>query len=188
MVRKIEEAMGIMGGKQDQYAAALGGINFLEFNNNNVKVERLKLKRQTIEELEKSLVLYYTGEHYSSDINKNIVEDFRKGKNVESLLRIKEIAREMRNALLKNDIYKIPELMNFEFEERKKLHKKVANKKIEDAIRIAFKNGASGAKICGAGGGGSLLFYCSDKKKLLKKLKCWEFKFDFEGLKVIRAC
>jgi len=179
----LERAMDFTGGKQDQYASALGGINFLEFKNEKVKVTRLNLRKNLIKELESSLVLHYTGKpHYSTDLNKSMMNNFLKGKNIEILIRIRDIAKEMKQALLKQDLIKFYQLLNEELNERRKLPTKVTNQKINKLINIGLKHGAVAAKLCGAGGGGSILFYCENKKRLMKKLKCIDFKFDFKGL------
>jgi len=183
----MEQAMGLIGGKQDQYAGAIGGINFMKFNKDKVKVERLNLSKEFIKELESKLVLVYTGKpHFSGNTNGAMMDDLRKGKNNSNLLRIKKIAIEMKKALLKSDMDKFAELLNEETEERKKLHKSIVPKSTQDIISIAKKNGAIAAKVCGSGGGGCILFL-GDKNRLKKKFgeKIIDFKFDFEGLKVI---
>ena len=184
-VYNLENSIGLVGGKQDPYVSALGGINFMEFKNDKVKVTRLNLKKELIKKLENSLILVYTGKpHFSGDANKAIMDNFKKGKNEKNLLEIKKIAIEMKNALLRGDLEKFAELMNRETDERKKLHKSIVPPKIEKIIQRGMKNGAIGAKVCGAGGGGSILFF-GDKKKLKKefKQKVIDFKFDFKGLR-----
>jgi D-glycero-alpha-D-manno-heptose-7-phosphate kinase len=164
----MEQAMGLIGGKQDQYAGAIGGINFMKFNKDKVKVERLNLSKEFIKELESKLVLVYTGKpHFSGNTNGAMMDDLRKGKNNSNLLRIKKIAIEMKKALLKSDMDKFAELLNEETEERKKLHKSIVPKSTQDIISIAKKNGAIAAKVCGSGGGGCILFL-GDKNRLKK--------------------
>jgi D-glycero-alpha-D-manno-heptose-7-phosphate kinase len=186
-VYEMEQVMGLIGGKQDQYAGAMGGINFMKFNKDKVKVERLNLSKEFIRELESKLVLVYTGKpHFSGNTNGAMMEDLRKGKNNSNLLRIKKIAIEMKKALLKSDINAFAELLNGETEERKKLHKSIVPKSTQDIISIAKKNGAIAAKVCGSGGGGCILFL-GDKNRLKKKFgdKIIDFKFDFDGLRVL---
>jgi D-glycero-alpha-D-manno-heptose-7-phosphate kinase len=186
-VYKMEQAMGLIGGKQDQYASAVGGINFMEFKKDKVKVERLNLSKEFIRELESNLVLVYTGKpHFSGNSNKAMMDDLRKGKNNSNLFRIKKIAIEMKKALLNSDINKFAELMNEETEERKKLHKSIVPKSTQNIIAIAKKNGAIAAKVCGSGGGGSILFL-GNKQRLKKEFgdKIIEFKFDFGGLRIL---
>jgi D-glycero-alpha-D-manno-heptose-7-phosphate kinase len=184
-VYSLEQGIGLVGGKQDQYASAFGGINFLEFKGDKVKVIRLNLNKNFIRKFENSLVLVYTGKpHFSGDSNKFMMDNLSKGKNVKNLLRIKNIAKEMKNALIKKDLEKFAELMNKETEERKLLHKSILPPKIKKIMDTGMNNGAIGAKICGSGGGGTILFL-GDKKKLIKKFKrnVIGFKFDFKGLR-----
>jgi D-glycero-alpha-D-manno-heptose-7-phosphate kinase len=187
MVYKLEQAMGIVGGKQDQYAAAFGGINYLEFSKKGVKHERLDLPKKTIGDLEDSLVLVYSGEpHFAGNSNKNMIDNIKKGKHVENLIRIRDIAKEMKIALLNKDLEKFSRLMNEETDNRKKLHKSILPTSIDKMIKEGFKNGAASAKICGSGNGGSVLFY-GDKKRLKSQFKSSviDFKFDHDGLKWI---
>lgn len=183
MVYRLEQAMGITGGKQDQYASAFGGINLLEFKGGKVKLTPVKLSKGVIKKLEENLILVYTGEsHFSTDSNKSMIDGLKKNKK--NLIRIREIAKEMKNVLVKGDLYKFADLMNEETENRKKLHKEIVNKKLEGFIKKGRANGAIGAKVCGAGGGGCILFF-GDKRKLKKKFgkKVIDFKFDFRGLR-----
>lgn len=187
IVYGIEQAMGLVGGKQDQYAAAFGGINFMEFKKNEVKVHRLNLRKEFIKKLEDKLVLVYTGKpHFSGNTNGAMMDNLRKGKNNSNLFRIKNIAIEMKNALLKEDLERFAELMNEETGERKKLHKSIVPESTQKIIATAMENGAVAAKVCGSGGGGSILFF-GDKKKLKQKFKdkVIDFKFDFEGLRAV---
>jgi D-glycero-alpha-D-manno-heptose-7-phosphate kinase len=186
-VYKMEQAMGLIGGKQDQYASAFGGINFMEFKKDKVKIERLNLNKKFIKELESNLVLVYTGKpHFSGNSNKAMMDNLRKGKNNANLLRIKKIAIEMKNALLNKNMNKFAELMNEETKERKKLHKSIIPENIQKIINLGMQNGAVAAKVCGSGGGGSILFL-GNKKKLKEKFKekIIDFKFDFNGLRII---
>jgi D-glycero-alpha-D-manno-heptose-7-phosphate kinase len=186
-VYKMEQAMGLVGGKQDQYASAFGGINFMEFKKDKVKIERLNLSKEFIKELESKLILVYTGKpHFSGNSNKAMIDNLKKGKNNANLLRIKKIAIEMKNALLNKNISKFAELMNEETKERKKLHKSIIPKNIQKIITLGMQNGAVAAKICGSGGGGSILFL-GNKEKLKEKFKekIIDFKFDFNGLRII---
>lgn len=186
-VFKIEQSISEsrVNGKQDMYAAAFGGINYMEFNGDNVKIERLELKKKVIEELQDKLVLIYSGKpHLSGSSNKAMIDNLLKGKNDKELLRIKEIAGEMRNALLKGDLYEFAFLMNKETDERAKLSKITLSPQLKQIIESGKKHGGIGAKICGSGGGGSILMYAEDRKKLTKFFgkKVIPFKFDFEGI------
>ena len=176
-------------GKQDQYAAAFGGINFFEFNKKGkVKISKLNLKKSVVKKLEDNLILVYTGKpHYSGDTNSAMINNLKKGKNVDNFLAIKRIAYNMKRALLKEDLEKFASLMNEETRQRKMLDKTIVPKNIQELIKKGMKSGAKAAKICGSGGGGSILFF-GNKKKLKKKFgsKVIDFKFDFNGLRWIK--
>ena len=187
-VFRVEQAISEskINGKQDMYASCFGGINFMEFIGDKVIVNRLNLKDKIIKELEEKLVLVYSGKaHLSGSSNKAAIDNLLKGKNAENLLRIKEIAIEMKKALLKGDLYMLANLMNSETKERSRLSKTTVSPQLQAIINTGMKNGGIGAKVCGSGGGGSVLFFAEDRKKLLKFFgkKVIDFKFDFEGLK-----
>jgi D-glycero-alpha-D-manno-heptose-7-phosphate kinase len=115
-----------------------------------------------------------------------MIDNLKKGRNVKNLLRIKQIAIEMKDALLKGDLGKFAELMNEETKERNLLHQNTIPAQIENIIEQGKENGAIAAKVCGSGGGGSILFF-GNKEKLKKKFgkMVIDFKFDFEGLRWI---
>ncbi|MBD3180995.1 GHMP kinase, partial [Candidatus Poribacteria bacterium] len=107
--------LGILGGKQDQYASAVGGINFMEFLGEEVKLSKLPLSSDTLHELEKNIVLVYTGEsRLSSDIHQNVVDAFTSGhkKTLDALKNLKRIAREMKNSLLRGNLDDFGSLLN----------------------------------------------------------------------------
>jgi D-glycero-alpha-D-manno-heptose-7-phosphate kinase len=181
---RLEQSIGLVGGKQDQYASALGGINFLEFNDDKVKITKLRLKASVIKELEDKLILVYTGKpHFSGNSNSKMIEGLKRGKKVESFLKIKEITKQMKTALEKDDLARFAELLNKETEERAKLNPEIVPKRTREMIKLGRNNGAIAAKICGSGGGGCILFF-GNKESIKKafKEKCIDFKFDFEGL------
>lgn len=187
-VFKIEHATkeSSVNGKQDQYAAAYGGINYMEFTCDKVEVHPLNLKKDFIKRLNEKLVIVYSGKsHLSGTSNKAAIDNLLKGKDTKNLLRLKEIAREMKNALLKKDLNKFSELMNEETEERRRLSRITVSPQLQSIIDSGMKNGAVAAKVCGSGGGGSILFL-GDKKKLKEKFgkRIIDFKFDFRGLRI----
>ncbi len=186
MAYNLEQSLGVVGGKQDHYAAAFGGINLWEFKKDKVIRAPVKLNKNFIEELEDNLVLIYTGlPHYESTANNNMIENIKKGLHVKNLVRIREIAKEMKQALKKKDLVGFSMLLNEETENRKKLDKAVLPPGASEIIKSGMRNGATAAKICGSGNGGSILFF-GDKKKIKRHFgrKVIDFKFDFEGLKV----
>jgi len=184
--------LNILGGKQDQYASVLGGINFMEFSGEEVKTSSLRLSRDTIHELEKSIVLCYTGKsRLSSNIHQNVVDAYlSKDRNtLDALKNLKQIAVAIKDALLENDIFTFGKLLTDNWENQKKLHSSITNSQIDSLFNSALKNGAIGGKACGAGGGGCLIFLCyPDKEHLVRKeleaagVTMIDFNFDFEGL------
>ena len=115
-----------------------------------------------------------------------MIDNIKRGLHVDHLVNIRNIARKMKKTLLSGNLTKFPELMNQETENRKQLDKSVLPPKAGSMIKQGFKNGAVGAKILGSGNGGSILFY-GHKNSIVKcfKRKVIDFKFDFEGLKVL---
>ncbi|PIN89990.1 hypothetical protein COU57_04730 [Candidatus Pacearchaeota archaeon CG10_big_fil_rev_8_21_14_0_10_32_14] len=190
-VYKIEQATSssAVNGKQDFYAAAFGGINYMEFKGDKTTVERLNLDKKTLYALENNLVLVYSGiTHLSGSSNKAAIDNLLKGKNTNELIALREIAKSMKSALLKNNLDKFAELMNQETRFRSLVSKQTVSQPLQKIIESGKKNGAISAKVCGSGGGGSILFYTNDPVKLKKffRKKVINFKFDFEGLTWIK--
>lgn len=194
LAHKLErEELMIGGGRQDQYATVFGGINFIEFGNGFVRVNPLKMKKDHILELEKHLLLLYTGDRPTTSgdiINDQTKSYIEKNQNVkEALDKTKELAIEMRYSLLKGDIYEFGSLLHQAWETKKKQSSLIANSRINDIYDMARKYGALGGKITGAGGGGFMLLLCEPNKEHLiinnleqSGLKPMTFNFDFSGL------
>lgn len=194
---KIEiELIGKPIGKQDQYAAAYGGIIQLDIDRlGNVTVTNLDLDHEVIFELENRLLMFYT--HIERDANEILSEQSNKAKTdeaeaIKSMHRIKEIGREIKNSLINDDVDTFGKLMDEHWREKKRISNKMSNKKVDDWYDLAIQNGALGGKLMGAGGGGFLLFCVNNgKRKHLRKvmelagLKYMDFKFDFEGAKAL---
>jgi D-glycero-alpha-D-manno-heptose-7-phosphate kinase len=162
--------LGFSGGKQDQYAATFGGFNFIEFSKDDrVIVNPLRMKRWIIDELEVSMVLFYTGASRSSD--KIILEQQKNtlaGKKlpVEATHRIKQSSYVMKDFLLKGEIVQFAKALGKEWENKKKMAISITNKNIEKIYEAAIKSGAYGGKVSGAGGGGFMFFTVDPVKKL----------------------
>ena len=180
-----------LGGRQDQYAAAFGGINFIEFKGKDyVKVTPLKLSRNIILELEKNLILTNVGKRkQSGDVIRDQKNQMKSGANIEALKKTKEMTHEFIIALIKGDLNYFGTLMNKAWELKKKFSSLVTNPFIDQVYKDAKKAGALGGKITGAGGGGHMILYAkSDKipyvKQSLKEkgLEVIPFSFDFNGL------
>lgn len=182
-------------GKHDQYLAAFGGITSLEIDKNGeVTVVPVKISAHTTAELEHNLLLFYTGRSRSaSTVLKEQSESTTKNeeKIINSLHRIKEIGREIKKALEEGRPDYFGQLLNEHWRVKKELSSKVSDPQIDRWYEIALKNGASGGKIMGAGGGGFFMFYCRhDKDKLREAMTKEEleevrFRFDFEGSKIL---
>lgn len=157
------------GGKQDQYAAAFGGFNYMEFHKNDmVIVNPLKIKRWIIDELEASLVLYFTGASRSSaKIIDAQTRNTTKGDKevIEAMHEIKHSAIEMKHALLKGDMHAFAEILGKGWENKKKMADTITNPMIQEAFDVALAAGAISGKVSGAGGGGFIMFMVDPVKK-----------------------
>jgi len=192
---RIERELGIIGGKQDQYAAVFGGINLFVFHRDgSVDVNRLELDEGIISELEGRLILFDTGKaRLSSKLHEHVWGNYFSGKNRGWLVRMREIAFEMADALKSGDIDGFGKLMGENWECQKALHESITNEQIESIFDAAMRSGCVGGKACGAGGGGCLVFLTksgkrADVENALRNMPgvIVQFKFDFEGLKVWR--
>jgi len=185
------------GGKQDQYAAALGGICFMEFADPCVAASRLDLPANIVAELEKHLILCYTGKsRISGNIIERVMGAYQQGVSatVRALHRLKAIAHEMKVALLTGDMAAFSMLLQENWENQKCLDPAVTNPDIDALFDLALAHGAAGGKATGAGGGGCVLF-CSkpDQEHALRRvllsrgIELLDFSFDFRGLQTWRA-
>lgn len=182
-------------GKQDQYIAAFGGITQMIIDKKgNVEIIQPKIKHSTIEDLEDSLLLFYTNiQRQSKDILKSQHRSTQNGnKNVLSSLHfIKEIGEEVEKSLKKGDLKKFGQLLNTHWEYKQKLSGKISSDKIGAWYQNGINAGALGGKLIGAGGGGFLLFCCPGEKNKLRKVMKKEglrevfFHFDFDGVKLL---
>lgn len=185
--------MNMSGGKQDQYAATFGGFNFMEFEKENrVIVNPLKIRSRNIFELENNLILYYLG---TSRLSSKIIDgqiknvNDKNSKSIEAMHMLKEQAVQMKQSLLLSEIDEMGKILNFGWEQKKKMSDGITNPIIDKIYADAIKNGSTGGKISGAGGGGFIFFYCpaNTKYQVMKVLKSYEgeirtFKFVDQGL------
>lgn len=161
--------LNLSGGKQDQYAAAFGGFNYMEFlQNDMVIINPLKVKRWIIDELEASTVLYFTGRSRSSAA---IIDEQKRNistgntTSIEAMHRIKQSAVDMKLAVLKGDMKAFARILGQAWEDKKKMAGAITNPAIEETFDIATKAGALAGKVSGAGGGGFVLFFVEPTKK-----------------------
>jgi D-glycero-alpha-D-manno-heptose-7-phosphate kinase len=175
---KIERLdLGLAGGKQDQYAATFGGFNFMEFyQDEKVIVNPLRLKRWIRNELEVSMVLYYTGvSRESANIIKEQIEHTKRGdaKNMEGMHELKKQSVLMKEALLKGDFRGFSCCLQKAWLAKKNAASSISNSFLEELYQYAMDNGAESAKISGAGGGGFMMIFCNPQKRieLIRALK-----------------
>ena len=188
--------IGIKGGKQDQYAAAFGGFNFMEFEGEQVIINPLKIKAEIVNELQYNMLLCYTGgTRLSARIIDSQVENFVSGKKdtLEAMDQLKQNAVDMKRALLTGKLDEFGELLNSGWEQKKKMSEKISSPEIDEMYEEARKAGAIGGKISGAGGGGFFMIYCRfDKKhKVSERLEqlggeIIDFQFEGKGLQTWR--
>jgi D-glycero-alpha-D-manno-heptose-7-phosphate kinase len=181
-------------GKQDQYIAAYGGLTCFNFHKDNrVTVEPLLVSMDTMFDLEDNLLLFFTGFSRSAA---GILEDqqARCLSSDEAMLSnlhyVKELGHRSRAALESGNLVKFGEIMHEHWEHKKRRSGRTSNAQIDDWYALARRSGAVGGKLVGAGGGGFLMFYATDRNLLRHAmanagLEEVRFKFDFEGTKVI---
>ena len=183
-------------GKQDQYIAAMGGVNcFIFEKDHNVITKPLDIDVETMLELEDNLLLFFTGYARSASgilkdqKEKSLSNDADMLKNLHF---VKKLGLQSKAALEQGDTQLFGELMHEHWENKKSRSNGMSNPKIDEWYNMALRNGASGGKLVGAGGGGFLMFMAHDRKKLRKVMKDQgleeiRFKFDFEGTKVLSS-
>jgi D-glycero-alpha-D-manno-heptose-7-phosphate kinase len=181
------------GGRQDQYAATFGGVNYMEFyGNDQVIVNPLRVKQQYLFELENNLLLYYTATSRESakiieKQSKNVTD--KNAASIEAMHQLKLQAQRMKEALLKGRIHEIGEILDFGFRQKQLMADGISNPFIADIYEQAKKAGATGGKISGAGGGGFMTFYCPaiSKYRVMEALSkigghCQPYQFTGHGL------
>lgn len=185
--------LGMAGGRQDQYAATFGGVNFMEFyGGDKVIVNPLRIKPPYLNELENNLLLYYTStSRLSSTIiesqSKNVVD--QNAQSIEAMHQLRQQAVQMKEALLTGKIDAIGEILDYGFQHKKKMAAGISNPLIEEIYDTARKAGATGGKISGAGGGGFMTFYCPGNTRyaVMNSLQSFggqfkKYRFTQEGL------
>ena len=162
--------LALAGGRQDQYAATFGGVNFTEFHaNDRVIVNPLRVPPGVLNELEISLITCFSGVTRRSDAI--IAEQQRRMTTssdpaLEGLHQLKRDAVEMKQALLRGEIRQMAELLNHSWEAKKRTAGGISTDAIEQLYRRAFAEGAIGGKVSGAGGGGFLMFIVPPERRI----------------------
>lgn len=168
--------MGIKGGRQDQYAATFGGFNYIEFSKDAVIVNPLRVPADVLNELNYNTLLCYTGcTRLSARIIETQVQGYirRDIDAVAAMDELKQIAKDLKNALLKGKLDDFGTLLHHAWLNKKKMAQQISNPQIDELYQVARENGALGGKITGAGGGGYMFFYSEFGKKhvLAEKLE-----------------
>ncbi len=193
---KVEkERLKNKGGRQDQYAAAFGGINLYEFKNGDTRVNPVNIAEDDFLEFEKNILVVSFGRRIKSSgqIHKHEFENkfFEDDQKVKRLHEIKNIARDVEFNLRRGNFKKFGELIALGWDKKKKFNPLITNTYVDALIEEALLNGAIGARLMGAGEGGHLFLYCNPncEHKVREVLaergaKSIDFSFDFEGLKI----
>lgn len=195
------EDLNLAGGKQDQYAAVFGGFNLMEFKTDgSTIVNSLRLDKSRVDELECSILLYYSGTSRKSadvqkELAKNIINDQvqktteKKTSTIDAMKTLKEYAYIMKDCILVGNFEGFSNCLKIAWENKKKTSSIVSNKELEETINYAISNGADSVKVSGAGGGGFLMIYCDpiNRQKLIyamEKLpgKVYPVKFSKNGV------
>ena len=183
-------------GKQDQYISAYGGITCFNFlKNGQVEAWPLKVSRETRDNLEDNLLLFFTG--YSRNASAILIEQDQKSKSnnqemIENLHFIKDLGSRSQKALESGNLPEFARLMDVHWQRKKQRSGGMSNPKINEWYDLAMASGALGGKLIGAGGGGFLMFYVEEKTKLRNAMTAVglqevRFRFDFEGTKIVFA-
>ena len=182
-------------GKQDDYIASYGGLNYIKFSKNNITVTPILLKKSKSEELQNNLLLFFMGTTRKSSTV--LSKQLKKTKNLEpltlnSLHKVNELAKDLFKALKKSDLTKVGEILDKGWTEKKNFTTQVSNPTIDKIYTNGIKKGAIGGKLTGAGAGGHILFYCEPKKQSSVKnemkrlgLRHIDFKFYQHGPKIL---
>ena len=185
------QKLGSPIGKQDQYAAAFGGLNFIQFHKDGTtSVAPIVMQPETYRKLQKNLVMFYTGDVRSANSilaeQKKNMSSEEKAKNLQQMC---GLAEDMKQALEHDDLSSVGDLLNEGWKLKRTRASGISNPVIDEAYETAMSNGALGGKLLGAGGGGFLLFYCEPEKqeqlRVALKMRPFPFKFEKDGTSVV---
>jgi len=184
----------IWGGKQDPFACSHGGLRLWRFEGERAVEEPMVVAGGTVAELERNLLLVYSGEaHLSGNIHNEILADYRRGdsKVKAAQHRLKEVAALSRRALEAGDLRELASLLDANWEAHQRLHPSCSTARLHELITIGKEHGAWGAKVCGAGGGGAIVFLVPPRNRQAVAAaleatgaRLLPFKFDPSGVEV----
>jgi D-glycero-alpha-D-manno-heptose-7-phosphate kinase len=187
--------LGMPIGRQDQYAAAFGGLNAMSFTSKGVEVEPVDVSAPNRRKLERNLMLFFTGtSRHSSEILRHQQRRTAHGVHnvIESLDTIKALAKDMKLALETGEVDAIGEMLDQAWERKKTLAPSITNAFIDECYSLARSRGALGGKITGAGGGGFMMFYCPARAQAAVRsaltahgLIPMDFRFDYTGVHLV---
>jgi D-glycero-alpha-D-manno-heptose-7-phosphate kinase len=183
-------------GKQDEYAAAFGGLNYISFNEDgSTNLESIDLDPAILREFQSNLMLFFTGSaHHSWTILQEQESSTRAHTHstLEALHEVKAVALRMREVLKAGELHRFGELLHESWQAKRKISSKISTTRIDQLYACAREHGAIGGKITGAGGGGFLLLYCEANNRravheALSKEGVQEmaFSFDMQGAQAI---
>ncbi|MGH6824157.1 hypothetical protein [Methyloceanibacter sp.] len=188
------DLLGEPTGKQDQFIASFGGVTCFHFNKDDtVSAAPAQISPETLDNLEDGLVMFFTGVTRSAGTILKEQDDKSKAKDssvIDNLHYVKDLGLRSLNALESGDLYMFGVLMDEHWKHKKKRSNHMTNPEIDHWYDLAMRNGARGGKLIGAGGGGFLLFYTEDKKRVRHVMRETgleevRIRFDFEGTKII---
>jgi len=183
-------------GKQDQYISCFGGVTCFSFHrNDSVTVKPLESSEKTLIELEENLVMFFTGFSREAGTvlsDQNSRTQASDAAMLENLHYVKQLGQRSKQLLEQGATVDFGALMHEHWLNKKRRSSGMSNSLIDEWYETGRRNGAVGGKLVGAGGGGFLLFYCEDRRKLRaamteKGLQEVRFNFDFEGAKIVHA-
>ena len=181
-------------GKQDQFAAAFGGLNFYEFQPNGfVNVEPIIMAPQSYKTLEDNILMFYIGGvHSASDNLKEQSKNLVAADKAKAQLKMCELSRTLKEELQKNNVDAMGELLHENWMMKKSLVSEISNTLIDDTYQKAMNAGALGGKLLGAGGAGFMIFYVKPEKqesvrKALNDLREMNFEMDNGGATIVHV-
>ena len=183
-------------GKQDEYAAAFGGLNVITFEpSGETRIQPIQTDPEIIDVLERSILLFFTGRaHNSTEILSVQKASSEKGERgtIELLTGVKELVQPMKEAVIRGDLDEFGRLLDKGWKLKRGISDKISNSYIDQLYDLARANGAIGGKITGAGGGGFLMLYCPLERKarlrdamLRNGIKEMSVKFDLQGCQIV---
>lgn len=190
------QVLGRNVGKQDEYAAAFGGLNYFTFSpDGDVGAEAIKIEPAILHELQSSLMLFFTGAAHNSWAilkEQEASTRHRSGATLDALHEVKALGAEMRDALLRENVVRLGELLHLGWMAKRRVSSRISDARIDALYELAREHGAVGGKITGAGGGGFLLLFCPPAQQpsvrdalQAQGIQEMRFGFDMQGAQVV---